>query len=323
MIPERTDKDTLEQQRMRKPESATHAPPAAGWLKRVASEPLVHFLVLGAALFMLYTGFSGQSAVTNPRHIVVDELQLQRLAQEFQRTWMRPPTRQELDGLVAGFVDEEILYREALALGLDQDDLVIRRRLRQKMEFLNADLTEPPAASDADLQAYLDAHRDAFREPERFSFSQVFLKSGDSGGDARKRAASLLEELQAHPPAAADVTALGDPTLLPDGMQRATADDISRAFGREFADSLVAAPVGEWSGPYASGYGLHLVYIAQHSPASGVVLADVRQAVEREWSAEQRRVANERFYQAMRDRYSIEILFPEPRSGEAVAATVR
>ena len=308
---------------MRKPESASHVPPAANWLKRVASEPLLHFLVLGAALFVLYTGFSGQPAVTNPRHIVVDELQLQRLAQEFQRTWMRPPTRQELDGLVAGFVDEEILYREALALGLDQDDLVIRRRLRQKMEFLNADLTEPHAASDADLQAYLDAHRDAFREPERFSFSQVFLKPADTGGDALKRAASLLEGLHNHAPAAADVTALGDPTLLPEGMQRATADDISRAFGQEFADSLVAAPVGEWSGPYASGYGLHLVYIAQHTPASGVVLADVRQAVEREWSAEQRRAANERFYLAMRDRYSIEILFPETRFGEAVAATVR
>jgi hypothetical protein len=115
----------------------------------------------------------------------------------------------------------------------------------------------------------------------------------------------------------------GDPTLLPDGMQRATADDISRTFGQEFADRLAAAPVGEWSGPYASGYGLHLVYITQHVPASGVVLADVRDAVEREWLAEQRRAANERFYQAMRERYSIEIQFPKPRSGEALAATVR
>ena len=317
----RTIEDTQEQQNMRTPESASHPPQTASWLKRVASEPLVHFLVLGAVLFLLYTGFSGQPAVTNPRHIVVDEPQLQRLAQEFQRTWMRSPSRQELDGLVADFVDEEILYREALALGLDQNDLVIRRRLRQKMEFLNADLTEPPVPGDADLQAYLDAHREEFHEPERFSFSQVFLIPGDAGGDTLERTASLLEELRAHHPSGVDVTALGDPTMLPDGMQRATADDIDRAFGREFADSMVAAPVSQWSGPYASGYGLHLVYVAQHIPAAEVVLADVRRAVEREWSAEQLRAANERYYQALRDRYSIEVLYPKARSGEAVAAT--
>jgi len=128
-------------------------------------EPLFHFMILGAGLFVIYFAVNGP--VSNPAdRIVVDETQALRLADQFQRTWMRPPTRQELQALAEDYVKEEILYREARALGLDEDDLVIRHRLRQKMEFLSADLAEPQAPTDAQLQAYYDANQERFRRPD-------------------------------------------------------------------------------------------------------------------------------------------------------------
>jgi len=129
-------------------------------------EPLFHFLLLGGALYLLYAGFGNNFSTTSQKQIIVDDARLSLLAQRFQRTWMRPPTRTELAGLADDFVKDKIIYREALALGLDKDDLVIRRRMRQEMEFLNADMYEQQP-TDSQLQAYLHAHPDDFRQPGR------------------------------------------------------------------------------------------------------------------------------------------------------------
>jgi hypothetical protein len=285
------------------------------WLLR---EPLLHFLVLGVGLFVLYTQF-GQTDAASRDRILVDEAELMRLSEQFQRTWMRPPTREELRGLAEDFVKEEVLYREALALGLDRDDLVIRRRMRQKMEFLNADLTEQQP-TDADLQAYLEANPDSFRRPPRFSFQQVYLSPQRSGEDPERRAQALLGRLQAAGRAAdLDFQALGDATLLPPQMQRATPRDIANTFGRDFADAVAQAQRDAWSGPYASAYGLHLLRVTEHQPGSLPTLAEVRPVVEREWANERRQEADARFYQALRDRYTVEIRLPEAsaRAGAA------
>ena len=148
-------------------------------------EPLFHFLVLGAGLFTVYSMVNGSQHAPVDR-ILVDEIQVMRLADQFQRTWVRPPIRSELQDLVEDSVKEEILYREARALGLDQDDLVIRRRLRQKIEFINVDLTELPAPTEAQLQAYFDVNQDRFHRPERFSFQQVYLNPYESSGDVKR-----------------------------------------------------------------------------------------------------------------------------------------
>ncbi len=145
-------------------------------LSRLLREPLVHFLLLGAGLFALYSLVGNDSGARRDR-IVVDARQVTRLAQLFQRTWLRPPTQAELDGLVEDHVREEILYREVRGLGLDQDDLVIRRRLRQKMEFFNDDIGAQREPNDAELQEFLDAHAEKFRIPSRPSFLQVYVKS--------------------------------------------------------------------------------------------------------------------------------------------------
>ncbi len=294
----------------------TQSPPEGGrWAGRLVREPLVHFLLLGGLLFGAYYAVNDDLPVSDANRIVLDEAQVASLAAIFQRTWLRPPTHEELAGLVQGRVREEILYREALALGLDRDDMVIRRRLGQKMEFLNTDLTAPEPPTEAELQAYLDADRDRFRTAEHLSFTQVYLKE-----DGPERATALLQQVTGHPPSQLELDQLGDASLLPDAMQQADGPEIARVFGDGFAEALSAAPPERWSGPYVSPYGLHLVYVSERRPAREPELGEVRSAVEREWLAERQRETNARFYQALRERYSVEVVYPKPRTGEALAA---
>ncbi|UCD82001.1 MAG: peptidyl-prolyl cis-trans isomerase, partial [Desulfobacterales bacterium] len=248
-------------------------------------DPLFHFLVLGAGLFMVYS-LVNDAASRPADRIVVDETQALRLAGQFQRTWMRPPTEQELRGLAEDFVREEILYREARTLGLDQDDLVIRRRLRQKMEFLNADLVEQQAPTDAQLQAYFDAHQDRFRRPDRFSLQQIYLKPQKHTGDVNRAAVQLLERLNARPPLVADPKSLGDATMLPAQLDGVTRREVTNTFGQGFAEDIENMPMGRWSGPYESSYGLHLICITERKSGGMPAMAEIRPVLEREWRTE-------------------------------------
>lgn len=276
---------------------------------RFLREPLVQFLLLGAALFSLYA-LVAKDADTRRDRIVIDAGQVTRLAQQFQRTWMRPPSRAELDGLIEDHVQEEILYREALALGLDRDDLVIRRRLRQKMDFLNQDIVEQRQPTEAELQAFFNTHQDKFRLPERLSFSQVYVNPGKRGPDSLQQAATILADLNRNAPAAS----LGDATLLPGEMNGSTPGEIAKIFGDEFSAAIEKIPVSGWAGPITSSYGLHLVRVTARESGKTPLFADVRPIVEREWSAERRVEANRAFYAALRKRYEISII-------DAAAAT--
>lgn len=279
----------------------------------------MHFLVLGAGLFLLY-GYVEGTSPERPDRVVVGEGEVTRLAEQFQRTWMRPPMREELRGLAEEFVKEEILYREALALGLDKDDLVIRRRMRQKMEFLNADLAEQREPTEAELQSYLKANPKKFRLPARFSFQQIYLKPEESGGDLEQRAADLLAKLRRNPALGADSQRLGDPSLLPSGLELVSKREISAVFGTDFAEAIADLDARAWSGPYRSSYGLHLVYLTAIEGGGLPDLDLVRPAVEREWSNDERQTANARFYQALRERYTVEIVLPEDTAGRDTLA---
>ncbi len=280
-------------------------------ISRFLREPLAHFLLLGAALFALYSFVTDAPDVRRDR-IVVDAGQVTRLAQQFQRTWMRPPTRTEIDGLIENHVTEEVLYREARALGLDKDDLVIRRRLRQKMEFLNEDIAAQRQPTDAELQTFLDAHPEKFRIPSRLSFRQVYLNPVKRGPDAPREAAALLARLNAN---SADAS-LGDATMLPAELVNATASEIARTFEGAFAADLEKIVGDGWAGPFASSYGLHLVRVTAREPGRAPSLAEVRTIVEREWSAERRAEAGRAFHAALRKRYEISIEMPGDPAGK-------
>ena len=276
-------------------------------MQRFWREPFLHFLILAAALFGLNAVFN-RPADAPPDRILVDAEKTARLADEFQRTRDRPPTRRELEDMVGEYVKEEILYREALELGLDQDDPVIRRRMRQKMEIRAAEQAQRQPPADADLEAFMGSRPEMFRGLGRVSFQNVYLDPETTSEPVEQRATRLLARLNADPTAAVDDAR--DPTPLPRELNAATAAAVSRLFGDAFAATLADAPIGRWFGPVASAHGAHLVRVSERVPGRLPALEEVRPAVEREWSAVRRAEAESAFYDALRARYSVEIEMP-------------
>lgn len=285
---------------------------------RFVRDPLFHFLVLGAGLFIIYFLVKGFTRVPADR-IVFDETQAIHLVNRFQRTMMRPPTRQEMQNLAEEYVKEEILYREAQKLGLDQDDLVIRRRLRQKMEFLNANLVEPESPTDAQLQTYFDDNKHKFIRPSLFSFQQVYLNPYREVGGVKQSAAEILAYLNADPKLVADPNSFGDATMLPARLDSVTRREVANTFGRGFAKDIDNAPTGRWSGPYESSYGLHLVYMTKREAGDLPAMEEIRPILLLEWNNERRKEINDRFYQAIRAHYDVEIRLPDDGAGKMLA----
>jgi hypothetical protein len=178
------------------------------------------------------------------------------------------------------------------------------------MEFLNADLAEGQAPTDAQLQKYFDVNQDRFRRPDRFSLQQVYLNPNNPSDDVKRAAAELLARLNTDPALAADPKLIGDPTMLPAQLDAVTRREVTNTFGRGFAKDINNMPMGRWSGPYESSYGLHLVRMTEREAGGLPALTEIRPILEREWYAESRKEANERFYQALRARYDVEIRLP-------------
>lgn len=278
-------------------------------MKRLLREPLVHFLLLGAAIFALFSFVSGREEV--PRdEIVVSAGKVTHLAVLFERTWGRAPSRAELQGVVDDFVREEVAYREAMAAGLDLDDTIIRRRLRQKVEFLAEDFARQTEPTDAELAAYLAEHPEDFRVEPRVAFRQVYLNPETRGGSLEAEVRELLAALNGDP--ALDAATVGDRTLLHHGYADASARDVANLFGSQFAASLFGLPPGVWHGGIESSYGVHLLRVDVRTDGRVPELAEVREAVRREADNVRREEAIEEFYREMLGRYEIRIEWPEP-----------
>lgn len=273
-------------------------------LRSLLKEPLVHFLVLGLIVFAVYHALN-RSAEPEPGKIVVTQARIEQLAGLFAKTWQRPPTAIELKGLIDDYVKEEILYREARALGLDNNDTVIRRRLRQKMEFLSDAVIGTLKPTDADLEAYLKANPSKFERDPLIAFEQVFLKPDLRGDRIEVDAASILEVLNSD--AASDAAALGDATLLPSKLGLSSARRISQTFGPEFANAIDQVKPGAWTGPIKSTFGQHLVRVTQREPGRVPELSEVRDAVKREWATEQRRKLEDKRFAELLKRYEVSI----------------
>lgn len=274
-------------------------------LRALAREPLVHFLAIGVCLFLLYQWRTGGAGAGSNR-IIISTGQVASLAAGFEKTWLRPPTDRELKGLIDDYVREEIAVREAAAQGLDQGDIVIRRRLRQKYEFLIEDevATSPP--SDAELQAWLDAHPDQYRRDPVIGFRQVLFSPDRRGGSTQSDADAALRRLRA----GADPATVGDPTLLPLDVKPSELRDIASQFGDDLAAAIAALPPGEWSGPIQSGFGLHLVLVTSHTPGLAPTLAAARDQVTRDLYSARRSSALDSIYQRLSGKYRITIERP-------------
>jgi hypothetical protein len=279
-------------------------------LKAWLREPLLHFLLLGALLFAVDAWRRPPERVGTGGEIVVTEARVRTLAQNFSRTWQRPPTRVELDGLVEAHVREEVMVREALALGLDRDDAIIRRRLQQKVEFVSDQAAALAAPTDAELEAYLAKNADAFRREPRVTFTQVYLDPGKRGVALAADAARLRERLTAN---AIDAARAGDPLMLVEPRYHDVPQaEVAGLFGAEFAQKVVRQTPGGWVGPLKSGYGAHLVKVEAVTPGGTPTLAEVRPVVEREWTNAKRRELAQDWYATLRAKYRISVQMPQP-----------
>jgi hypothetical protein len=260
---------------------------------RLLREPLLHFLLIGAAIFVLYRALAPAVPAGAPQVISVTPAQVERLAGQFEAVWRRPPTDGELAGLVEDFVREEIYYREALALGLDRDDTVIRRRLRQKMEFFGDAGAGALVPDDAELRAHFTRHLARFTPPARITFRQVFLGEADPA-----TAQATLAE-------GSDPETLGQATLLPRIMEAAAPGTVDGTFGGGFFAAISGLEPGEWRGPIESGFGSHLVQFVEMEPAVPPSFEAARGAVEEDWRRETAERRREAQFQALRERYEV------------------
>jgi len=271
-------------------------------------EPLLHFLLLGLGLFLLH-GWVGRSASAEGGTIVISRGRIEQLSIGFQRMHQRAPDSGELGALIDDAIQEEIYSREAKALGLDRDDTIIRRRLRQKLEFVSQDLTPIAEPTDAELEAYLQAQPQKFRTERRYGLRHVYLDPSVHGSRLVEDAERLLTELRRSGPAA-DLSGRGEASLLPQKVEQMAASELSRLFGAQFESALPALPLGQWSGPVPSGYGLHLVLLQQRDEERARALAEVRAELRREWIDARHEEANARSYAQLRARYAVSVERP-------------
>ena len=276
-------------------------------IRRLLQEPLLHFLLIGIALFVVH----GMVASPNRADtIVVSEKIVDELAREHEVRWTRKPSDQELAGLVDAYVRDEILYREGLALGLDRDDALIKRRVRQKFEVMSEEESAREAPSDADLNAYITKNASRFLLPATVSFEQIYFGNAGTRADVERAVAAARIAVAR----GADPTKLGQPSLLPSRVENTAQDLVARDFGAGFAQQIETAPLGQWSGPMASSFGVHLVRVTARTAATLPELDAIRQIVAREWENERRTSSRSDIYQKLRERYTVVIEAKRPAS---------
>ena len=291
-------------------------------MNKLLREPLLHFLLLGAGLFLVHGWIGGRPAGEGER-IVITQGRVEQLASGFARMHQRAPDAAELDALIDDAIREEIYYREAKALALDEDDTIVRRRLRQKLEFVSEDIVPVPEPVDAQLQAYLQAHPEKFRSGRRYSISHVYLNPERHGPQLGATAQHLLTQLQSEG-SNVDTAGRGDSFLLGQRFEDIAADELARLFGTDFEARLRDAPIGQWQGPVPSGLGMHVVLVRDRTDEHTPPLVAVRDAVRADWIRARRLQANERFYADLQKRYKVTVERPPTRGGtSAMVAGLR
>ena len=285
---------------------AAEPPPATARgrrrLGRLAREPFLQFLALGLLVF-LAKGWSG--GTPERYHVTIGPADVRRLATGYEWQFGRPPTAAELGHLVDRRIEEEILYREGVALGLDRDDEIVRRRVVQKLQFLQEDTALVPEPDDAALRAYRARHADRYREPARATFRHLYFSPDDGGPQAaRARAAAALASRTSD--AAGPAPAAGDPFPGRDRYAAIDAAGLARIVGdSELSRTLFALAPGEWHGPLRSGYGWHLVFVETLEPARERPFADVREQVRADYVDERRQAVNAAALAAIKARYVV------------------
>ncbi len=276
--------------------------------RRAFREPLVHFLIAGAVLFAL-SALSGESwgRGDGGNRIHVSAAKIRQLRETWTKRWGAEPNAEQLRSLVDDFIREEVLYREAISSGLDQDDVIIRRRLAQKIEFLAQSLASVVDPSEAELQQYFEAHAETYHIPAKVGFSHVYFSRSNRGSDAERVAREILDRLRSGETAAADTSQLGDRFMLQYEYPPQTHTQIRDLFGAEFATEVFDLPSEQWSGPVPSSYGVHVVFVRHRVSSRTPAMDEVRSQVTRDHEAERLRAAADTYYHGLLERFEIDV----------------
>ena len=262
---------------------------------------MLHFLLIGVALFVAYNRLSPGRSSAN--RIVITQNVVGDLITQHVAARGRPPSATELRHLIDAYVRDEILYREGVTLGLDRDDIVVKRRVRQKLEVMAEEDASTAAPTDADLAVYLSAHQDRFIQPAVLTFEQIFIGHATAGPEVRLAVARVRDALQRGD----DLDRFGKASLLPQRLTQVPADLVARDFGNSFAEALEQAPIGTWTGPIEGSFGSHFARVTARTPSWVPPLEEVRGQVVREWENERRQRARDESYAKMRAKYNVGI----------------
>ena len=283
-------------------------------MKKLYKEPLLHFLIIGSLIFVLFSIVNKDAINVSDNKIVVTAAEIERLSGNWSKKWNRSPTETELQGLIESYIKEEVYYREALALGLDQNDTILRRRLMQKMEFLSNDLAELNQPDETELNKYFVDNLDKYKLPARVSFTHIYFSLDKRGAMALEDSKKTLSELDV--PRAPE---RGDRFMLEYDFVQETPFEVTRLFGTGFAEQLFTLETNTWQGPVESGYGLHLVRISEKIDSRMPELASVIDKVRTDLMFERRQKMNKEIYEKFKERYEIVVEDMPKQSGMAKA----
>jgi hypothetical protein len=261
-------------------------------------------------LFAGYAVFGRRGPETGSRRIVLTLDDLRQLQIGFAAQWQRPPNEQEMLGLLENRIKEEILYREGLAMGLDKDDTIVRRRMAQKVEFLAEDVSAAYEPTTTELKAWFEKNASMFEEPPRVTFRTLYFSPDRRGPTARADAEKALTKLAGRPAAWPGAAALGDPFMFADYLADRAPDQVAKEFGPAFAKALFAQKPGAWTGPLESGYGWHVVFLDSLTPSRVPAFEEIEPDVKTAWLGARKAEAWEEAYRKMRSTY--ELALPAP-----------
>lgn len=288
-------------------------------LRRLVREPLIHFLIVGFMLYAAASLFERIGSSSGTTRIEVSAPEINRLRDVWTRQWGRAPNSAEMQNLIEEYVHEEVLYREAMASGLDKEDTIIRRRLVEKMEFLSQEFAATPP-SEAELESYFQANREKFRVPAEIAFSHLYFSAAKRGLNTERDANAVLALISSNKISATKAPAFGDAFMLQSEYPLETQQQVKELFGSEFAARIFQLEPGKWVGPLRSGYGCHLVFIQQNLSSRIPELAEVRNQVLTEFKNARLQAASEAFYAQLRKRYRVEVDKSALAAGESKPA---
>lgn len=280
---------------------------------KLIREPLFQFVILGLAIFAIYAFASDRLSTNESATIRMTPSDVELLSATFERQWQRSPTEGELTNLVKARIREEVFYREALAVGLDQNDMIVRRRMVQKMEMLSQDLALLADPTDTELQAFFDEHKEDYRIPPELSFSHVYFNLDRRGDAAEAEAQRLLAELRTQSPPPVRAPERGDRFMLGYDFNRFSSPQVAREFGEPFADALTELEPG-WQGPVLSGYGLHLVYLETRIDGRIPIWTEVRDRLVMDFNRMRSDRSKDALYEGLLQKYEVVIEDGNPDS---------